>query len=178
MSDDPAPLATVDEQALRPDLPDNAQQMRLLAEIRRATARYHRVEAAEADGYVLSSECVASPAGGMGHHFVKGPLVDGVVEPTMPEALVYEPQSNGRLRLVAVEYIVVAAAWDATHDSPPMLGSVVFDDHRPEGSGGPPFPHYQLHAWIWKHNPAGMHAPFNPNVNCAYALDFPPAPAE
>ncbi len=166
----PAELASESRQeATGPDLSAAVMQVRLEAQIRRATARYHRVEAAEADGYVLSSECVATPLGGMGHHYVKGALVDGVVDPTMPETLVYEPQKNGRMQLVAAEYVVVAAAWDPLHDSPPMLGSVAFDDHRAPGSGGPPFPHYQLHAWVWKHNPSGMYAPFNPTVSCAYA---------
>jgi hypothetical protein len=33
--------------------------------------------------------------------------------------------------------------------------------------------HYDLHVWLWKHNPAGLFAPTNPNVKCpkgAYTL--------
>jgi len=28
---------------------------------------------------------------------------------------------------------------------------------------------YSLHAWIWKHNPAGDFAMWNPDVTCANA---------
>ena len=26
---------------------------------------------------------------------------------------------------------------------------------------------YELHAWIWKHNPSGMFEDWNPTVSCA-----------
>jgi hypothetical protein len=29
--------------------------------------------------------------------------------------------------------------------------------------------HYDLHVWIWKHNPAGMTASWNPAVDCSQA---------
>jgi hypothetical protein len=149
--------------------PDHAFQNQLLAQIRRATAKYHNIEVALADGYALGSECVSVPGlGAMGHHFVKNSLVDGEVDPLQPEALLYEPTEEGGFKLIGVEYIVVAAPWDAIHDGPPMLGNKVFDDHRPEGSSGPPFPHYQLHAWIWKDNPLGIYFPFNPEVSCEF----------
>lgn len=143
----------------------SASQNRINAAIRQATAHYQRVEAALADGYALASECVP----GMGFHYLSEALLDGVVDPTRPEILVYEPQPSGRLRLVAVEFMVPAAAWDPFNSGPPMLGSHAFDDHRPPGSGGPPFPHYQLHAWVWKDNPAGIYTPFNPTSSCEFA---------
>ncbi len=31
---------------------------------------------------------------------------------------------------------------------------------------GVPFPHFDLHAWIWQGNPAGMFAEFAPNLSC------------
>jgi hypothetical protein len=141
---------------------------KLLADIRRATAKYHRVEVAEADGYIGDTHCVSSPAGGMGFHFVKQSLFfDGIIDPSMPEILVYEPQKNGRLKLVAIEFVMPAAVWP--HNDPPKLGDQVFDDHTAPGSPGPPFPHYQIHAWVWKNNPSGIHTPFNSNVTCEYA---------
>jgi hypothetical protein len=142
----------------------------LLASIRQATARYHDLDQAMADGYAQASGCVSTPSGGMGYHYMNGALLqDGVLDPLRPEALLYEPMRNGRLRLVAVEYVIVAGPWDAVNESAPRLGAREFDDHRPPGSGGPPFPHYQLHAWVWKHNPAGVHTPFNPAVTCDWA---------
>ena len=26
--------------------------------------------------------------------------------------------------------------------------------------------HYDLHVWLWKHNPSGVFAPFNPDASC------------
>lgn len=169
MSDAPAPadagLATAERSHDKKGMESPAAQNKINAEIRRATAHYHQVERAVADGYAPVSHCVP----GMGVHYLNmGYLSDGVVDPSRPELLVYEPMKNGRLKLVAVEFMVIAGPWDAAHDGPPMLGSQAFDDHRPVGSPGPPFPHYQLHAWVWKNNPAGMYTPFNPTVSCEF----------
>jgi hypothetical protein len=79
-----------------------------------------------------------------------------------------EPKRNGKLRLVALEYVVVKAAWDATHSPPPSLFGQTFNFSGAGNRYGLP-PFYSLHAWIWKHNPAGMFEPFNPNVSCAAA---------
>ena len=46
-----------------------AAQSRLLATVRQATARYHRVEAALADGYEPASPCEAIAEGGVGVHY-------------------------------------------------------------------------------------------------------------
>jgi len=109
------------------------------------------------------------PAGAMGIHFVNGDYVgDPSVDPAKPEALVYEPEGNGRLRLVALEYVTFQAAWDAAHSSPPSLFGQQFNfTPSPNRYGLPAF--YSLHAWIWKHNPAGMFAMWNPDVSCANA---------
>jgi hypothetical protein len=157
-------------------------QNRILAEVRKVTAKYHRLEVAESDGYALDPHCVEVPGlGGMGHHAANFGLVDDIVDPSNPEVLLYEPGKNGQYKLVAVEFLVVAAPWDAQNDGPPMLGSVEFADHREiimvdgnpvNAKGGPPFPHYQLHTWVWKNNPSGMYFPFNPTVSCSYAADM------
>ena len=144
-----------------------------LAAVRGATAKYHRVEVALADGYVNTGECVASPAGGMGVHFVNPALMgapvpggDAVVDPLRPEVLVYEPQGNGRYRLVAVEYLVWRAAWDAAHPGTgPEFAGQPFDESFAEHAHGLP-DHYELHAWVWQQNPSGMFAAFNPKVAC------------
>ena len=170
--DAPAPLTAVgqaDQKGVGPKRPVSAYHNKVLAETRQATTQFFDVAVAIDADYVPIGECVSSPFGGMGYHYINFMLVDGIVDPSQPEALVYEPQKNGKLKLVAAEFIVDAAAWDAENADPPMLGDQVFDDHRAPGSPGPPFPHYQLHAWVWKNNPAGMHEPFNPNVSCAYA---------
>jgi hypothetical protein len=146
-----------------------------LAAARGATAKYHRLQTAIADGYgklvdAQGIACIDNPGvGGMGIHYVSEALVgDAAVKATTPEALVYEPKKNGRLRLVALEYVVFQSAWDKEHKSPPKLFGQKFE-LIPAGNryGLPPF--YELHAWVWRHNPAGMFDDWNPRVSCAAA---------
>jgi hypothetical protein len=143
-----------------------------LEQARSATAQFHRIAVAKDAGYGLFTDaqgiaCIDMPGmGAMGVHYVKGDLVgDPAVNAATPEALVYEPEANGRLRLVALEYVTFQAAWDATHSSPPSLFSEAFNfTPAPNRYGLPAF--YSLHAWIWKHNHHGMFAMWNPSVNC------------
>jgi hypothetical protein len=136
----------------------NSSQNKLLAQVRKATAKYHRIEAALADDYEEGLECVyVDGLGGMGYHFVNMGLVDPVFDPFVPEVLIYEPDADGKLHLVAVEYIIIDIGQDHPH----------FGNH-PMDIGGTPVPvdHYSLHVWIWKENPNGMYTPFNPDVSC------------
>jgi hypothetical protein len=144
----------------------NATQNQLLATIRAATARYHSVDAALADGYVHGSPCESMPGQGIGVHYRKSSLFDAVVDPSQPELLVYEPRDNGNLELVAVAFVVPSAAWDGTHSGPPMLGDQPFEDKRTPDWSSPPFPNYNLHVWVWKDNKNGMYATTNPAVSC------------
>jgi len=135
-------------------------QARDLATARAATARYHRAEAALAEGFVNTMHCVAVPGAGMGIHFVHpARLEDPALDPARPEVLVYEPQADGTLRLVAVEYMVPRPLWDALHPgTPPMLFGEAFEPG--------PMDSYALHVWVWRHNPSGTFAPMNPKVSC------------
>ena len=142
---------------------------------RAATAVYHQNSRAQAAGYGLLRDaagiaCIDHPTeGAMGIHFVNGTLVsDDVVNATTPELLVYEPTKNGRLRLVAAEYVVFQAAWDAHHSSAPELFGREFELVEAGNRYGLP-PFYELHAWLWKHNPSGMFQDFNPKVTCAFS---------
>lgn len=159
-------LVGCDDDPAAPQDPLNA----LLDDIRSSTGAYEQVEAATADGYAPMSPCVASPDGGMGFHYGKSALIDASVVPTEPELLLYEPTADGSLRLVGVEYMVMAPDWDASHDGPPELLGEPFADHRAEEARhGIPFPHYDLHVWAWAPNPSGTFAPFNPHVSCEHA---------
>lgn len=102
----------------------------------------------------------------MGVHFVKGALVgDAVLDPTQPEALVYEPKRHGGYKLVALEYIVFKEARDATHSSPPSLfGQGFMLTPSPNRFGIPAF--YALHAWLFRGNPLGQLQPWNPRIAC------------
>lgn len=142
----------------------------LVTDIRNATTDYQQVTTATASGYAEASPCVESPDGGMGFHYMNQGLMDATIEPTLPELLLFEPEQGGGLRLVGVEYMIVAPDWDAANTEPPTLVGQVFDDHRAEETRhGIPFPHYDLHVWAWESNPNGLFTPFNPNVSCAAA---------
>src|SRR5690242_8833496 len=130
--------------------------------VRHATAPYQQLNAAKAAGYGLLTDaagihCIVEPGmGAMGVHYVNGTLVgDDKVDALHPEAMVYQPVPGHPLRLVAVEYVVFKAAWDATHKGRPHLfGQMFMLTKAGNRYGLPAF--YSLHAWIWKHNPAGM----------------------
>jgi hypothetical protein len=146
-----------------------------LAQVRRATARFHSVDEATAAGYQLGwvngsnvrilTGCVANPtAGAMGYHYIKPALVaDNGVDLNKPEALVYESAPDGGLKLVAVEWIVRSAQSNppGVSEAPSILGMQM---HILVPPPGPAF--YLMHAWIWKHNPAGIMADWNPEVTC------------
>ena len=138
----------------------------LVQTVRQAADQYKDVAAAEAAGYGLFLGCVSGPQeGAMGVHYPNGALVgDGVLDPMQPEVLVYEPTSNG-LKLVAVEYLVLADDWNANNASPPVLmGQVFHYSGSPNRYGLPAF--YELHVWAWKNNPNGVFADWNPLVTC------------
>lgn len=84
------------------ELPKEAR--RELMQLKGRLARYRTPERAVADGYLPSAECSASPAGGMGHHYVN-PSLMGPVDPERPPILVYVPSASG-LTLGAVEWFV------------------------------------------------------------------------
>jgi hypothetical protein len=135
-----------------------------LATIRQATARFQRVEEAIEAGFEPIGECVASPAGGMGVHYINGArYANGVIDPALPEILLYEPQPNGRMRLVGVEFAINAEVWGP---EPPVVAGQAFDPPNPAHPSPLVQTSYTLHVWTWRHNPSGMFAPFNPNVSC------------
>ena len=98
----------------------------------------------------------------MGVHFVKpARLSDGVLKAEEPEALIYEPQTDGSLRLVGVEYIALAA----TVQGAPQLDGHLFNYvGEPNRYGLPAF--YELHVWAWENNPKGSFADWNTRVSC------------
>lgn len=139
-----------------------------LREVRRATREFRDIRAAQAAGYEAAGPCASDPKyGGMGFHYENRDLVDdGELEITKPEVLVYQPDRRGKLRLGAVEYFQADADQDlATDDDRPFLFDLPFDG--PMLGHNPQMPiHYDLHVWLYRHNPAGMFAMWNPTVRC------------
>jgi hypothetical protein len=135
-----------------------------LATARQATARYHRMDMTLADGFTPLFECISHPtAGAMGFHYIQAARFDATLELTAPEALVYAPRADGGRELVAIEYIIPAAAWPDS-EPPTFLGQTL----QYKTTVGPHAvdPYYALHVWIWGHNPSGMFADWNPEVTC------------
>jgi hypothetical protein len=69
------------------------------------------------------------------------------------------PQAGGALRLVAV------GVHHSVHLRPPRRAGA-----GPLGekfSQNDTFQLWGLHVWVWKHNPSGLFASWNPNVNCS-----------
>jgi hypothetical protein len=164
-----------DHAALHASIPDAG----LVREVRRATRAFvDDPESAEAAGYAPFLGCVSGggEAGAMGLHYVNFGLVgDGKLDPAQPEALVYEKR-NGRLRLVAVEYIVDVDAWHKHDQLPPALMGQVFTYNSSPNRYGIPAPFYALHVWAWRENPHGTFVDWNPVVSCEGFTQNPPPP--
>lgn len=147
----------------------------MVRKVRQATATFRNVDNAVAAGYESSGTCVSGPSGGaMGVHYANPSLLgDGELDVTQPEVLVYEPGSDGRLRLVAAEYVTFAEQWEAKHSGEPAsLEGHHFNRLGATNRAGLP-PHWELHVWAWKPNPRGTFADYNPIVSCEA---FVPAP--
>ena len=160
---DPATTGTMSATASQTaEIKAPASEHKDLAILHAATAKFHRFEEAKNANYtfLFMNMCMVdeSPAreGGMGYHYVNTDLLDGKVEVDKPEALLYEPESNGQLRLVAVEYVIPKAAWHA--DTLPRL----FGQQLKLNA----FDLYALHVWAWENNPSGIYQSWNPRVNC------------
>ena len=132
-----------------------------LATLRQVTAPYHDFATGKDAGWGTQiTGCRTDPggAGGMGFHYGNTDFIDGTAQVDRPQLLLYEPESNGKLRLVAVEYII-PYTFHARSDAPPVLFGQQFKQVDA-------FQLWGLHAWVWKENPSGIFADWNPNVNC------------
>jgi hypothetical protein len=161
-ADDPSaedPSVATDETAL------SAEVNQQLAQLRRLVAPFHDIEKAQDAGWdVQFTPCLENPAeGGMGYHWANTEFLDAEAVPLEPELLLYEPQKNGQLRLVGVEYIILFEDLPATSDPPVLFGQEFHPNEEAQLWG--------LHVWLWKHNPSGLFADWNPNVSCEFAVE-------
>lgn len=165
-----------------------------ISAVRAATERFRDVDVALAEGYVRdpmnlcdTASMMGRPAalGAMGVHYFRPDLL-GITAPPSPRVsgsgthtdfnkpaiLIYEPQADGSHELVAVENLVFIKAWEAAgNKEPPSYQGKSFD--RMEDDPATAIdeahmfePHYDLHVWLYRENPNGMFAQFNPNVSC------------
>ena len=141
----------------------------LIAIVRQSTERFKDVSVAMAEGYALQFGCVSGEDfGAMGLHYVNGTLVNsGVLDATRPQIIIYEATPNGGRRLIGVDYLLIADAWDndKTHSGPPeLMGQFFHLFTSPNRFGLPAF--YTLHVWAWKSNPKGAFVNWHSNVSC------------
>lgn len=145
-----------------------------LQKVKAALAKYQSVDVAKADGYVMTGPCEMTPtsagaswwAGAMGVHFVNNALTRQRPNPLKPAVLVYLPTAAGGFQLVAAEYFQADADQNVETDSDrPTLFGRAFDGPMQGHAPGMPI-HYDLHVWLWKHNPSGTFAPYNPDARC------------
>jgi hypothetical protein len=156
---------TPQQQELTPEQKSKASA--LIKIVRESTERFQDVSVAEAEGYVLQFGCVSGPdSGAMGLHYVNGALVNrGELDPTHPQIVIYEPTSNGGLRLIGADFLVLADAWDKKKQgTPELMGQLFHYWESPNRFGLPAF--YTLHVWVWKDNPNGAFVNWHPNVSC------------
>ena len=144
-----------------------AKDSSAVAAAKAATVRFHSLEQATKAGYGLFYICTDNEAldAAMGQHYADGSRIDdGILDVTKPEALTYEPKNNG-YELVGVEYVQLAASWDASHSQPPQLfGRTLAKIPAGNRYNLPEF--YEIHAWLYRSNPRGMFDDWNPNVSC------------
>lgn len=141
-----------------------ADVQRDLATLRRVTAPFHQFDVARQAGWSAQiTPCMTDPAGagGMGFHYGNTKLIDGTAGVEAPQLLLYEPEQNGMLRLVAAEYII-PYTFHSRDAAPPVLFGQKFQQNDV-------FQLWGLHAWVWKDNPSGIFASWNPTVDCANA---------
>lgn len=167
-----------------------------LDSVRQASERFKDVKVALAEGYIPdpmnvcdTAEMMGQPAelGVMGIHYFRPDLlgITGPPDPRVngtgthtdflnPAVLIYEPQENGSLELVAVENLVFIEAWEAAgNKEPPSFQGVPYDrmadDPATELDEAHMFePHYDRHVWIFRENPNGIFAQYNPKATCKH----------
>ena len=182
----------------------SAEREPTLDDVRSIAEKYRDVAVAKAEGYTTDNKCVTAemlghPAemGAMGLHYIRRDMLGLPPKPSPPGSgrvsgngthtdfrrpamLVYEPQQDGSLQLVAVENLVFADAWHAKTKSPPTFHGRAYpllrDDPKTkldEAHGWQA--HYEQHLWVFRDNPNGTYSPFNPKVTCKF--NKPPIPA-
>ena len=94
---------------------------------------------------------------------MNGGLVDNVIELERPELLMYEPQRDGSLQLVGLDYVVPRPEGTGDNKPAPLLG-MEFAPIVVQGVSV-----WALHIWAWRPNALGVFTPWNPGVSCQYA---------
>jgi len=140
----------------------------LIDKVRNATAQYVDINDAFNDKFVVGTPCVSGPdTGAMGVHLVRPDrIMHLVLDAEKPQALIYEPMADGAMRLVGVEFIILAQNWPPSNSPPALEGNLMNYVDAPNRYGLPAF--YEIHVWAWENNPLGSYADWNTHVTCAH----------
>lgn len=137
------------------------------AEHRESLSKYQDVQTAIADGYRMVPRYERASEG-QGEGFLGVPFLNpdvSKVSADQPKLLYYNLADDGTYTLLAAGWAVSAK----DRDSPPSLFGKTFDGPY---EGGQYLPrHYALVAWLFKENPDGMFARYNPEVTPPAYLD-------
>jgi hypothetical protein len=163
-----APLFAADHAAANHSADEQAGPGTLVQLVRAGTRKYIDVNNATAAGYAVLLGCVAgTDHGAMGIHYTNPTLLANLtLDPSQPQALIYEPSANGKMTLVGVEFILDSASWlAANNNTPPVLDGQVFTFiDAPNRFNIPSF--FELHVWAWRDNPQGAFVDWNNHVTC------------
>ena len=158
--------------------------------VRTALSKYQEFHQSEADFY-MAIGCIyyGDLEGGFEQPFAGAAgqmtglsypqLMDDKLDPEKPEALIYEQGENGEFLLAAAVWMVQAGP---DTERPELFGQEFEGPVKAEKAT--PLQHvnlvmYDLHAWLWKENPAGLFARTNPSLHCvfdSYEIRAQPAP--
>lgn len=121
-------------------------------QLKSATQQYVDFAIAEDEGRIDVSGYVPN----MGHHYLQPGLSDGTFELEKPEIILYVPDDNGNMQMVAVEYSIVPD--DPNNPGSPPEG---FTGDKDEWHFNEMVGQWQLHVWTILENPEGIFQPFN-----------------
>ena len=103
----------------------------------------------------------------MGYHYINFSRMMAPIDPAKPSILLYAPDREGEMKLLGAEWFKADADQDlsTTEDRPTLFGQP-FNGPMLGHEPGMPI-HYDLHVWLFKANPDGVFAPWNPRVTCS-----------
>ncbi|MBT8266627.1 MAG: hypothetical protein KJO41_07770 [Bacteroidia bacterium] len=127
-----------------------------IEQARTATTNYADINVATGEGRFDASGYIPN----MGHHYLNPALADGTFNLLQPEFILYAPDENDVMQMVAIEYGIVPE--DPENPGSPPEGFTGSEDvwHFNEMIGM-----WTLHVWTVMENPDGIFTPMNPDLD-------------
>lgn len=121
-------------------------------QLKSITSKYIDFDIASNEGRIDVSGYVPN----MGHHYLNPVLADGIFDLENPEIILYVPDENNIMQMVAVEYAIVPD--DPNNPGNPPEG---FTGDQDEWHYNEMIQQWQLHVWTILDNPDGIFTSFN-----------------